>query len=45
VIGTVKWLQQVVRDYFQYHAIPGNMSRMATFRWEVAHLWYRTLRR
>ena len=21
------------------------MSRMATFRWEVANLWYRTLRR
>jgi RNA-directed DNA polymerase len=43
--GTVKWLQQVVAGYFQYHAVPGNLRRMATFRWEVAHLWYRTLRR
>jgi group II intron reverse transcriptase/maturase len=43
--GTVKWLQQVVRGYFQYHAVPGNLQRMATFRWEVAHHWYRTLRR
>jgi RNA-directed DNA polymerase len=43
--GTVKWLQQVVRGYFQYHAVPGNLKRMATFRWEVARLWYRTLRR
>jgi RNA-directed DNA polymerase len=43
--GTVKWLQQVVRGYFQYHAVPGNLQRMARFRWEVAHLWYRTLRR
>jgi RNA-directed DNA polymerase len=45
VSGTVKWLQQVVRGYFQYHAVPGNRQSMATFRWEVAHLWYRTLRR
>ena len=45
VRGTVKWLQQVVRGYFQYHAVPSNLTRMATFRREVAHLWYRTLRR
>jgi group II intron reverse transcriptase/maturase len=45
VSGTVKWLQQVVRGYFQYHAVPGNLRRMATFRWEVARLWYRTLQR
>jgi hypothetical protein len=44
VSGTVKWLQQVVR-YFQYHAIPGNTKRMATARWEVGRIWYRTLRR
>jgi group II intron reverse transcriptase/maturase len=43
--GTVQWLQQVVRGYFQYHAVPGNLKRMAMFRWEVARLWYRTLRR
>ena len=43
--GTVQWLQQVVRGYLQYHAVPGNMSRMAKFRWEVLRLWYRTLRR
>ena len=23
----VKWLQQVLRGYFQYHAIAGNTSR------------------
>jgi hypothetical protein len=43
--GTVKWLQQMVRGYFQYHAVPGNLRRMAIFRWEVARSWYRTLRR
>src|SRR5215472_8324132 len=26
--GTGKWLQQVVRGYFQYHAIPGNSARL-----------------
>jgi site-specific DNA recombinase len=26
--GTTKWLQQVVRGYFQYHAVPGNWERM-----------------
>ena len=28
VSGTVKWLQQVVRGYFQYQAIPGNWARL-----------------
>jgi RNA-directed DNA polymerase len=43
--GTVRWLQQVVRGYFQYHAVPGNLKRMGAFRREVARIWYRTLRR
>ncbi len=43
--GTVSWLQQVVRGYFQYHAVPGNLPRMVEFRREVARIWYRTLRR
>jgi len=42
---TVEWLQQVVRGYFQFHAIPGNTSRLSTFRCEVLRLWFRTLRR
>jgi RNA-directed DNA polymerase len=45
VRGTVGWLQQVVRGYFQYHAVPGNLDRMASFRWQVLRLWYWTLRR
>ena len=43
--GTEKWLQQVVRGYFQYHAVPGNLSRLGAFRLEVMRSWYRTLRR
>jgi group II intron reverse transcriptase/maturase len=45
VQGTVQWLQQVVRGYFQYHAIPGNGARMGAFRREVLRIWYQTLRR
>jgi group II intron reverse transcriptase/maturase len=33
--GTWQWLQQVVRGYFQYHAIPGNWARMKAFRHDV----------
>jgi RNA-directed DNA polymerase len=45
VRGTVQWLQQVVRGYFQYHAIPGNWARMSAFRKEVLHLWYQVSQR
>ena len=45
VSGTVQWLQQVVRGYFQYHAIPGNWARMKAFRNDVQRIWFHTLRR
>ena len=45
VAGTVPWLQQVVRGYFQYHAIPGNWARLKAFRRDVLRLWFRALRR
>jgi RNA-directed DNA polymerase len=44
VPGTVKWLQQVVRGYFQYHAIPGNYARLRAFRREVMRSWLKALR-
>jgi group II intron reverse transcriptase/maturase len=40
----VKWLQSVVRGYFQYHAIPDNQARLDTFRNEVLRMWLRQLR-
>jgi group II intron reverse transcriptase/maturase len=43
--GTGKWLQQVVRGYFQYHAIPGNSVRLRAFRSDVLWSWLQTLRR
>src|SRR5215510_1000553 len=45
VPGTVKWLQQVVRGYSQYHAIPGNGARLGAFRREVLRSWLWALRR
>ena len=42
---TGKWLAQVVRGYFQYHAIPGNWARLKAFLNDVRRLWFQTLRR
>ena len=42
---TLKWLQSVVRGYFQYHAVPGNWNRLEEFRKNVLRLWHRSLRR
>jgi RNA-directed DNA polymerase len=40
-----KWLAQVVRGYFAYHAVPTNGMRIGAFRHHVENLWLRTLRR
>lgn len=42
---TIRWLQSLVRGYFQYHAIPGNEVRLQAFRHDVLRLWMRQLRR
>jgi len=42
---TGTWLAQVVRGYFQYHAIPGNWARLKAFRNDVLRIWLQTLRR
>jgi group II intron reverse transcriptase/maturase len=44
-VNTAKWLQSVVRGYFQYHAIPGNLTRLDALRKEVLRMWLRQLRR
>jgi hypothetical protein len=43
--NTTKWLQSVVRGYFQYHAIPRNEDRLKAFRHEVLRMWLWQLRR
>src|SRR2546426_6660347 len=40
-----KWLERVVRGYFNYHAVPTNARALDAFRHHVTDLWRRTLRR
>ena len=42
---TGKWLQSVVQGYFNYHAVPGNLSQLCVFRNRVIRLWRWALRR
>ena len=40
-----RWLAQVVRGYFNYHAVPTNAKSLSAFRHHVTDLWRRTLKR
>lgn len=40
-----RWLRAVVGGWLRYHAVPGNMERLRTFRDQVARHWLRALRR
>ena len=40
-----QWLQQVVRGFFAYHAVPTNMPALVVFRHRVTELWWRALKR
>ena len=39
------WLRSIVQGYFNYHAVPGNIAVLQTFRYRVARYWHNTLRR
>jgi RNA-directed DNA polymerase len=39
------WLQSVLRGYYQYYAVPGNLHVLSRFRRRVLRLWYGVLRR
>lgn len=39
------WLRSVVRGYFNYHAVHGNMDAVKQFRQQVTWHWLRALRR
>jgi RNA-directed DNA polymerase len=34
-----EWLKKVVHGYYQYHAVPGNLSQLNIFRHRVCRLW------
>jgi RNA-directed DNA polymerase len=37
------WLRKVVNGYYQYHAVPGNIRQLSTFRQRINRLWYQVL--
>lgn len=40
-----RWLGQIVRGYFAYHAVPGNLQSLSAFRHHVTSAWLRLLKR
>lgn len=40
-----RWLRRVVQGYFNYHAVPGNVDRLDSFRKDVSRAWLHALRR
>jgi group II intron reverse transcriptase/maturase len=45
VAETGAWLRSVVQGYFNYHAVPGNLDSLWTFRVRLTRLWHTQLRR
>ena len=39
------WVQQVLTGYYQYHAIPGNLTQLSVFHRRLCRLWRTVLRR
>jgi len=44
VAQTGEWLRSVVQGYFNYHAVPGNLDSLGTFRERLTRLWRTQLR-
>ena len=44
IAQTGQWLRSVVQGYFNYHAVPGNLDRLWTFRYRLTRLWRTQLR-
>ena len=40
-----RWLGQVMRGYFAYHAVPTNIHALSSFRTQLSRSWHRALRR
>jgi RNA-directed DNA polymerase len=40
-----RWLAQVTKGYFAYHAVPTNLAALRVFRFCITRLWHHTLRR
>ncbi len=40
-----RWLSSVLRGHYRYYGLPSNYEALAAFRYQVARIWYRSLRR
>jgi group II intron reverse transcriptase/maturase len=40
-----EWLSAVVGGHSRYYGVPTNLQQLVAFRYEVARLWFRTLKR
>ena len=45
VIDVGRWLRSVVRGWFHYHAVPGNINCLDEFHTQVQRLWRHVLQR
>mgnify|MGYP006268672933 CR=1 FL=1 len=45
IADTGEWLQSIVRGYYRYHAVPGNIDSLGVFRERLIRLWRHVLRR
>jgi group II intron reverse transcriptase/maturase len=43
--STGEWLRTVVRGYYRYHAVPGNLQTLSAFRQRITRLWRHVIRR
>ena len=43
VARTGEWLKRVLNGYYQYHAVPGNLTVLKRFRRQVARYWFHAL--
>ena len=37
------WLKGVLNGYYEYHAVPGNLTALKRFRRQVARYWFHAL--
>ena len=40
-----RWLSSVLRGHYRYYGLPSNYEALAAFRYQVARIWCRSLRR
>ncbi|UCD32913.1 MAG: group II intron reverse transcriptase/maturase [Desulfobacterales bacterium] len=40
-----KWLRVVLLGHYRYYGVPGNIRKIAAFKYHLSQLWFKTLRR